>query len=326
MHDWRQRVEMEALLNAGLSKATTAERLGVNRRTVTRWQTESATGTARKPRAHKLDRYRGIIRKRLEAYPELSAQRLFEECRAAGCDGGYGRVRDHVRGLRHSPKGAPAVRFETPPGHQTQVDFGTFRTPWGRRHALVVVLGHSRLMWLEYYVTQTMATVMTGLERAFGFFGGVPAELLFDQLKAVVTTDGRTVGGTLVLNEEFARFAAHWGFRIRACRPYRAQTKGKVERSIRHVRTGFFTGRRFLNDADLNEQAQRWLEDTANARRCAALGESPRACFERLERERLGSLASRPYRDDGATPRVASATRSITVARRSLSAYAEMTR
>ena len=112
------------------------------------------------------------------------------------------------------------------------MDFAEFRLPWGKRHALLVVLGYSRLMWLQYYERQTMAVVMEGLELAFRYFRGVPSELLFDQMKAVIVEDNRNSGGQLVENPEFVRFAAHWGFRIRACRPYRAQTKGKVERPV----------------------------------------------------------------------------------------------
>ena len=126
-------------------------------------------------------------------------------------------------------------RFETPPGHQGQVDFAEFRLPWGERYAFIVVLGYSRLMWLRYYERQTMPVVMRGLESAFRYFGGVPSELLFDQMKAVIIKDGRADGGRLVENREFLRFSAHWGFRIRACRPYRAQTKGKVERPISYL-------------------------------------------------------------------------------------------
>ena len=159
------------------------------------------------------------------------------------------------------------MRFETPPGRQGQVDFATFTLPWGRRHALVVVLSHSRLLWLRFYRRQTMAVLTEGLERAFARFGGVPKELLFDQMRAVVLSDGRVGGGELVLNAEFLRVAAHWGFHPRACRPYRAQTKGKVERPIRYIRDSFFYGRAFANDEDLNEQASRWLEGTANVRR-----------------------------------------------------------
>ena len=117
-------------------------------------------------------------------------------------------------------------RFETDPGHQGQVDFAEFRLPWGKRHALIVVLGYSRLLWLQYYERQTMSVVMQGLESAFRYFCGVPSEVLFDQMKAVIIEDGRKCGGRLVENLEFLRFSAHWGFRIRACRPYRAQTKG----------------------------------------------------------------------------------------------------
>ena len=92
------------------------------------------------------------------------------------------------------------------------------------------------------------------------------------------------------------RFAAHWDFRIRACRPYRAKTKGKVERPIRYVRESFFYGRHFLNDADLNAQALSWLERTANARSHRTTAEVPRVRFERDERVLLKPLALRQYR------------------------------
>ena len=121
---------------------------------------------------------------------------------------------------------APA-RFETPAGRQGQVDFGTFRLPWGRRHALVIVLGYSRMLWMRFYPRQTMAVLMEALEGAFEHFGGVPQELLFDQMRAVVLSDDRAGGGALVLNSEFLRFGAHWVFVPRSCRPYRAQHQGQ---------------------------------------------------------------------------------------------------
>ena len=96
-----------------------------------------------------------------------------------------------------------------------------------------------------------MAVLIDGLENAFARFGGVPQELLFDQMRAVVLSNDRTGGGELVLNAEFLRFAVHWGFMPRSCRPYRAQTKGKVERPIRYLRENFFYGRTFVNDEDL---------------------------------------------------------------------------
>ena len=236
-------------------------------------------------------------------------------------------MNDYVRATRPREPVESLVRFETPAGHQGQVDFGTFTLPWGRRHALVIVLGYSRLLWLHFYTRQTMPVLMEGLESAFDRFGGVPEELLFDQMRAVVLSDDRGAGGGLVLNEEFLRFAAHWGFMPRSCRPYRAQTKGKVERPIRYIRESFFYGRSFANDNDLNEQAVRWLEGTANVRRHATTGERPVDRFERDERAVLLPLANHPYRRLGArhapepAPRRLPAT--VKVERRPLSVYAE---
>ena len=139
----------------------------------------------RPPVPHKLAPYAGIIAARLEEFPELSGKRLFDEVRAAGYPGGYSRVRDYVRAARPRPAAEPVVRLETPAGRQGQVDFGTFTLPWSPRHALVVVLSHSRLLWLRFYRRQTMAVLTAGLESAFARFGGVPNELLFDQMRAV---------------------------------------------------------------------------------------------------------------------------------------------
>ena len=165
--------------------------------------------------------------------------RLFEEIRATGYTGGYTQLKAYVRTVRPRPEPEPVQRFETPAGKQAQVDFARFTFPWGIRYALLVVLGYSRLLWLRFYERQDMRTVFTGLEEAFAFFGGVPEELLFDQMKAVITRDLRLMGGQLIHNLEFMRFARHWGFTPRACRPYRAQTKGKVERPVRYVRGNF---------------------------------------------------------------------------------------
>jgi len=168
--------------------------------------------------------------------------------------------------------------------------------PWGVRYGLVVTLGYSRLLWLQFYPRQDMRTLFTGLEAAFGFFGGVPRELLFDQMRSVLTRDLRAEGGRLIENAEFLRFCAHWGFRARVCRPYRAKTKGKVERPIRYVRENFLYGRSFAGDADLNARVLRWLERVANVRDHGTTRERPLDRFEREERAALGPLAPRPYR------------------------------
>lgn len=300
-----QRVLLRHYLEQGVPKAALARQLGVSRRTIYHWletgqldrelDNEAVCYGPRGPMPTKLDPYRGIIDERLGEFEELTAVRLFDEVQAAGYSGGYTQVKEYVRRVRPKPEPEPVQRFETPPGRQGQVDFAEFRLPWGKRFALIVVLGYSRLLWLEYHPRQTMAVLMRGLESAFAYFGGVPAELLFDQMKSVIIDDQRVKGGELLRNPEFLRFAEHWGFTIRACRPYRAKTKGKVERPIRYVRQSFFYGRHYLNDADLNAQAGSWLERTANARKHRTTGERPRVRFERDERAVLRPLAARPY-------------------------------
>jgi transposase len=304
VYGWDTLVLLKHLLDEGLSKTAIAQRLGVSRRVIYHWiataqLTRDLDAPPRRsplPRATKLDQYTPIITERLTTYPELSAVRLFEEVRAAGYAGGITQVRDYVARVRPRPEPEPVVRFETPPGHQAQVDFAEVRFPWGKRYALLVVLGYSRLLWLKFYPRQTLATVMLGLEDAFAYFGGVPQELLFDQMKAVILDDHRAEGGKLLENPEFLRFARHWSFRIRACRPYRAKTKGKVERPIRYVRGNFVYGREFVGDADLDDQRLRWLDDVANARVHRTTAAVPRARFESDERAVLQPLAARPYR------------------------------
>ena len=305
MHGREQRVLLRHYLERGLSKAEVARELGVSRRTVYYWietgQLERELDNTpvryapRPPVARKIDPFRDLIDARLTEFPKLTATRLFDELRAAGYAGGYTQLKEYVRQVRPAPAADPVVRFETPPGQQGQVDFAEFRLPWGKRYALVVVLGYSRLLWLQFYSRQTMAMLMRGLEDAFAFFGGVPAELLFDQMKAVIIEDERAIGGRLLENPEFMRFAAHWGFRIRACRPYRAKTKGKVERPIGYVRQSFFYARSFLNDADLNAQALSWMTHTANVRIHRTTADAPRVRFDRDERILLRPLALRPY-------------------------------
>ena len=340
MYGWERLVLLKHLLDHSLSKAAIARQLGVSRRLVYHW---IATGqldrdlTGGSPRVRvgrpsRLAPYQAIISTRLATYPELSAIRLFEEVRAAGYPGGITQLRDYVARVRPRPEPEPIVRFETPPGHQAQVDFAECRFPWGKRFALLVVLGYSRLLWLRFYPRQTMATVIEGLEAAFAYFGGVPSELLFDQMKSVILEDRRPAGGKLLENAEFLRCAAHWGFRIRACRPYRAQTKGKVERPIGYVRGNLLYGRDFLGDADLAAQAEHWLEHTANARIHGTTGRIPRECFEEQERALLLPLAPHPYRALLPLPPtrarhaiLTSRTRPLlTVERRPLGAYAAL--
>jgi hypothetical protein len=166
----------------------------------------------------------------------------------------------------------------------------------------------------------------------------VPRELLFDQMRSVLTRDDRLTGGGLVGNLEFLRFCRHYGVKARVCRPYRAQTKGKVERPIRYLRESFLYGRTFLGDADLNAQATHWLASVANVRVHGTTKDVPAVRFAEDEQGTLAALPRRPYHSlvlgrpyvphasaaaaREATP-VASVPR-VAVERRSLAAYAAL--
>lgn len=303
MIEWERRVLLKHYLDEGLTPTEIARELGISRQTIHRWvrsgeldrDVSEVRYKPRPPVPTKLDPYKLIIQERLAEFPELTAVRLLEEIRAAGYPGGYTQLKEYVRKVRPRLPEDPVVRFETPPGKQAQVDFAHFRFPWGRRYALLVVLGYSRLLWLRFYPRQDMRTLIRGLEAAFGFFGGVPRELLFDQMKSVITRDLRGEGGRLVENAEFLRFCAHWGFRPRGCRPYRAKTKGKVERPIGYVRGSLVYGRSFAGDADLNAQTEWWLRTVANVRKHGTTGERPIDRLEREESAALLPLAPRPY-------------------------------
>lgn len=324
----------------GATKSELARQLGVSRDTIHRWIRDGDLDRdlddapvrygPRPPAPTKLGPYKPIIETRLAAYPELSAVRLLDEIQAAGYAGGYSQLKAFVRQIRPTPMPEPVIRFETPAGRQAQVDFARFRFSWGIRYALLVVLGYSRLLWCRFYRRQDMATLMDGLEEAFRAFGGVPQELLFDQMKSVITRDLRLEGGALVRNAEFLRFAHHWGFTPRACRPYRAQTKGKVERPVRYVRGNFVYGRTFLHDADLDHQRQIWLDHVANVRLHGTTRERPRMRFDRDERVLLQPLAPRPYTSlvldrPSAAPAARRALRPvIAVEKRPLAAYADL--
>ena len=231
------RMLLRHYLEQGTSKSALARQLGVSRDTIHRWiragdlerdlDEDGVRYGPRPPVATKLDPYKAIIEARLAVYPELSSVRLLDEIRAAGYAGGYTQLKAFVHRVRPTAPPEPVIRFETPAGRQAQVDFARFRFPWGIRYALLVVLGYSRMLWCRFYPRQDMATLIDGLEDAFVSFGGVPSELLFDQMKAVITRDLRLEGGALVRNAEFLRFAHHWGFLPRACRPYRRKRRAK---------------------------------------------------------------------------------------------------
>ncbi|AOF95145.1 IS21 family transposase [Sphingobium sp. RAC03] len=265
----------------GLKVAVIARQVGIDRKTVRKYIAqgiEVPTYGPRQPRERLLDPWMDYLRSRLDAYPGLSARRLLREICERGYTGGYSTVRDTVRALRPAGGGSPfAVRFETPPGQQAQVDFAQFRVRFTSAPDSVqivwlfsMVLGFSRLIWGRFAQRQTMQTVLACHRAAFEAIGGVPREILYDRMKTAVL--GEDEDGRVVYNRTLGEFARHYGFLPKACRAYRPETKGKVERPFRYIREDFFLGGTFRDLDDLNLQFGNWLGNVANPRVHASTG------------------------------------------------------
>ena len=189
------------------------------------------------------------------------------------------------------------VRFETPPGRQLQIDFGTAAVELGgekvRVHLFVATLGYARRCFVAPFRHERQAAWLEGLEHAFRHFGGVPAEVLLDNPKAlVVHHDPET--REVAFNERLRAFARYWGFRPRACAPYRARTKGKDERGVGYVKKNAIAGRRFASWAELEAHLARWMREVADRRVHGTTGEPPLTRFERDEATALRPIDRRP--------------------------------
>ena len=156
-----------------------------------------------------------------------------------------------------------------------------------------MVLGFSRLIWARFVMHQDLPTVLRCHVAAFEALGGAPRELLYDRMKTAVIRDGERDG--IIYNRALIDLARHYGFHPKACQPYRAKTKGKVERPFRYIREDFFLARSFRNLADLNDQLRRWLDSVANPRLHATTRRVVNEAFAE-ERLHLRSLPLAPFR------------------------------
>jgi transposase len=290
------------LRRQGLSISAIARDLGLDRKTVRRCIArglEPPVYGPRQPRARLIDPFLPYLRGRVAAYPGLTGRRLWREVRELGYPGGYTAVTDVLREVRPPPLPAFEVRFETPPGAQAQVDFAHFQVVFTDEPAVTrivwlfsFVLGFSRLIWARFVQHQDMQTVLRCHMAAFAAIGGVPHEILYDRMKTAVV--GETVG-SIVYNRALIDFASHYGYQPKACRPYRAKTKGKVERPFRYIREDFFLARTFRNLDDLNAQLRLWLDTVANPRRHATTQRVVNEAFAE-EQPYLKTLPLAPFR------------------------------
>jgi transposase len=191
---------------------------------------------------------------------------------------------------------AATVRFETPPGHQLQIDFGTVRVPIVdepiKVHLFVATLGYSRRTYVAMFLHERQSAWLQGLEGAFRHFGGTTREVLVDNARALVNEhDAQT--REVAFNDRFHAFCRYWGVTPRACAPYRARTKGKDERGVGYVKRNAIAGHRFVSLEELQAHLVRWMREVADVRVHGTTAEPPIERFERDERGALSPLAAK---------------------------------
>lgn len=280
-------VDIRRLRDAGLSKAQVAKRLGLNRRTVSKYwdgKTESPTPPEGKERASLVTPWLEYIKGRLEKYPELSAKRLCAEVIQRGYRGSERTLRREVAKLRPAQSRTYTPQ-KTLPGEQAQADWGqvgstTLLNRVYKLYCFVLTLSWSRLAYVEFVVSLHSATFLASLARALEYVGGVPQVILFDNAKTVVA---ERVGTVVRFNEDLMHFALQAGFTPRACWVNDPESKGKVESGIKYVKAGFFYGREWTDLTDLNQQVRQWCDHTANGRIHGTTHEIP---WARLREER----------------------------------------
>ena len=301
-------MEIKILHKQGMSSRAIARELGISRNTVKRYlqaKSEPPKYTPRPAVASLLDEYRDYIRQRIaDAHPyKIPATVIAREIRDQGYRGGMTILRAFIRSLSVPQEQEPAVRFETEPGRQMQVDWGTMRNGRSPLHVFVAVLGYSRMLYIEFTDNMRYDTLETCHRNAFRFFGGVPREVLYDNMKTVVLQRDAYQTGQHRFHPSLWQFGKEMGFSPRLCRPFRAQTKGKVERMVQYTRNSFYiplmTRLRPMGitvDVETaNRHGLRWLHDVANQRKHETIQARP--CDRWLE-EQQSMLALPPEKKE----------------------------
>jgi len=266
--------EIEELKRQGLSIRAISRLTGYDRKTIRKYLIQPEATPVYGPRPappSKLEPFKPYLEERLGA-GVWNGQVLLRELRARGYPGGYTILKDWLHPQREAAQTVAVRRFETPPGKQAQVDWGHLGTiemdgQERKLNGFTFTLGYSRTMMAEAALDQKLGTLLKLHEEAFRQLGGVPEEILYDRMKTVwLEVDER---GEVVWHPVFLDFARYWGFRPRLCRPYRAQTKGKVESGVKYVRRNFLCGlqgREPRGLSDLNAQLREWVWTVANRR------------------------------------------------------------
>ena len=249
----------------GLSIKAISKKTGFDRKTVRKYLNITSVPKSKKraKKASKLDEYEEYIITKLHEGP-YTASRLYREIQEMGFDGKYTIVKDFIRKVRPEYRVPAVLRYETKPGVQSQVDWSEFGRveidgQTKKLYCFNMILGYSRMRYIEFTLNIDVTTLIKCHQNAFRYFGGCTDEILYDNMKQVVIHRALKSPGS-TWNNKFEDFYNYCGFVPRLCRPYRPQTKGKIENTIGYVRRDFFLGRNFNSLVDLNNQAMGWLK------------------------------------------------------------------
>lgn len=279
-----------------LKPAQIARMLSLDIRTVLHWL-EQGTYRLRQTtrRASKLDPYKPRIVQWLESYSYTGVQ-ILQKLREEGYDGGRTILQDYIAEIR--PRKVKAfLTLHFAPGECAQVDWGEYGSvPVGstrrRLSFFVMVLCHSRMMYVQFTVSQSMEHFLSCHQEAFNFFGSVPEKIMVDNLKSAVIK--RLVGQAPVYNPRYMDFADHYGFKITACGVGKGNEKGRVENAVGYVKKNFLGGLDIPDFSAVNPAARQWLETVANVRIHGATKKKPIEMFK-TEKPAMLHLPQMPY-------------------------------
>ena len=266
----------------GLSAHQIAGELAMDPRTVAKWLArERFCQRKASPRASKLDPFKAEIARLLESHA-FSAVQILLRLREQGYTGGYSIVKDYVRAIRPS-KSRAYLTLAFAPGECAQVDWGCYGAvavgnTRRRLSFFVMVLCYSRMLYLEFTVSQSLEHFLACHQNAFDFFGSVPKKIMVDNLKSAVLR--RVLGRPPVFNPRYLDFAHHYGFTIAPCNVGRGNEKGRVENAVGYVKKNFLAGLQIPDFAALGPAARNWLETVANVRLHGETRQKPVELFE----------------------------------------------
>jgi transposase len=290
MIDRRVVFEIHHLARQGYSVRKIADSLGLHRRTVKKYLSDPLPAKSPIQRSSKLDPFKDEILRLLEIDPNASAVVIGRHIKQQGFDGGMTILRDYLSSVRTRSKKQSFIRFESSPAEQCQIDWGhfdsiTYGNTKRKLYCMAVIECHSRLLYLEFTHSQNQQALHRCLLNAFCFFQGTPKEIVHDNmLTAVLERHGRLIR----FNEAFLEFLRPFAIIPKACGVRKPHEKGKVEKgAIHYIRHNFRPLRSFTDLNDLQTQAERWRDETANQRVHATTGERP---IERFRPEAMRPL------------------------------------